>query len=73
MASNVNNFFPCPSQAILHDAFVGKHLGDVPTPAAILDQAIIKDNCNQMLRACQSLGVKFRPHVKTHKVDCLTF
>ena len=69
----VNNFFPCPSTELLQDAFVGRQLKDVPAPAAILDRAIIKDNCNQMLRACQLLGVQFRPHIKTHKVQVLAF
>ncbi len=68
MAFNMNDFFPCPSKALLRGAFVGKHLRDVPAPAAILDRAIVKDNCDRMLKACQSLGVAFRPHVKTHKV-----
>lgn len=68
MAFNMDDFFPCPSKALLRGAFVGKHLRDVPAPAAILDRAIVKDNCDRMLKACQSLGVAFRPHVKTHKV-----
>ena len=71
--ANFNSLFPCPSKESLQDAFVGKHLQDVPAPAAILDRAVIKDNCNQMLRACQLLGVQFRPHVKTHKVHVLAF
>lgn len=65
---NMNDFFPCPSKAFLRDAFLGKHLRDVPAPAAILDRAIVKDHCDRMLEACQTLGVAFRPHVKTHKV-----
>ena len=73
MAATINDFFPCPSKASLQDAFVGKNLRDVPSPAAVLDQAIIKGNCTQMLKACESLGVNFRPHVKTHKVDFPAF
>ena len=58
--------FPCPSKASLQDAFVGMHLNDVPTPAAVLDRAVVRRNCAQMLQACEGLGVKFRAHVKTH-------
>ena len=58
--------FPCPSKASMQDAFVGMHLNDVPTPAAVLDRAILRRNCAQMLEACEELGVKFRAHVKTH-------
>ena len=58
--------FPCPSKASLQDAFLGVRLIDVPTPAAVLDRAVVRRNCAQMLQACEGLGVKFRAHVKTH-------
>ena len=58
--------FPRPTKASLQDAFVGMHLEDVPTPAAVLDRAILHRNCAQMLQACEEFGVKFRAHVKTH-------
>ena len=60
--------YPVPSKAQLQTQFVGKSLDDVPTPTAVLDRAIVKRNCVQMLEACKALGVQFRPHVKTHKV-----
>ena len=60
--------YPVPSKAQLQAQFVGRDLGDVPTPAAVLDRAIVQRNCIQMLEACKALGVRFRPHVKTHKV-----
>ena len=50
----------------MQDAFVGMHLNDVPTPAAVLDRAILRRNCAQMLEACEEFRVKFRAHVKTH-------
>ncbi len=62
---------PFPSQANLREAFVGRHLQDVPTPAAVVDIAIVKRNCIQMLKACEALHLDFRPHVKTHKVQHL--
>ena len=39
----------------------------MPTPAVILDRAIVQRNCDAMLNACAELGVGFRPHVKSHK------
>ena len=61
-------FYPRPSLDTLKQAFVGKQLGQAPTPAAIVDRAVVVRNCSQMLKACQTLGVQFRAHVKTHKV-----
>ena len=57
------------SPAALQAEYVGKQLEDVSLPAAVLDRAIVKRNCGQMLKACDALGVMFRPHVKTHKVN----
>ena len=68
MAFDARTLLPLPPHAALREAFVGKNLGDVPTPAAVLDKAVVQRNCLQMLKACQALQVGFRPHVKTHKV-----
>lgn len=69
MAAVGKDLFPCPSKETLETIFVGKKLSDVPTPAAILDRAIVRRNCNQMLDACNTLQVGFRPHIKTTKVQ----
>ena len=71
MAAAQEGLFPCASKEQLAKAFIGKRLGDVPTPAAVLDRAVVERNCRQMLEACQALDVDFRPHVKTHKVRAL--
>lgn len=68
MAFDAKAILPLPSHAALRQAFVGKSLKDVPTPAAVLDKAVVERNCLQMLKACEALHVDFRPHVKTHKV-----
>lgn len=60
---------PLPSRTDLLEAFLRKKLKDVPTPAAIVDIAAVKRNCDQMLKACNDLQLDFRPHVKTHKVN----
>ncbi|KAL8967204.1 MAG: hypothetical protein Q9183_003026 [Haloplaca sp. 2 TL-2023] len=64
---STRDFYPSPSVEELRKAFVGKQLHDVPLPAAVVDRAIVRRNCAQMLEACAALGVPFRPHVKTHK------
>jgi D-serine deaminase-like pyridoxal phosphate-dependent protein len=69
MAAPGVDLFPCPSRDALEKAFVGKYLSDVQAPLAVVDRAVVKRNCSQMLKACQALGVGFRPHVKTHKVQ----
>jgi D-serine deaminase-like pyridoxal phosphate-dependent protein len=38
-----------------------------PTPAFIVDQAIVQRNCDRMREKARRSGVGFRPHVKTHK------
>ena len=62
------DLYPSPSKEALKNLFVGKQLGEVATPAAVLDRAVIERNCSQMLRACQALDLLFRAHVKTTKV-----
>lgn len=68
MATDLHSLYSTPPIAELRGAFVGKRLQDVATPAAILDSAVVRRNCSQMLEACKALQCSFRPHVKTHKV-----
>ena len=68
MPASIEDPYPTPSREALRKVFVGRQLSDVPTPAAILDRAVIRRNCQQMREACKALGVDFRPHVKTTKV-----
>lgn len=65
--------YPSPSEAALRNLYVGKRLNEVNAPAALVDRAIVKRNCSQMLNACRSLRVEFRAHVKTHKVQGAPF
>lgn len=67
MATSHQSLYPTPSAATLKEAYIGLNIQDVTAPAAIVDQAIVKRNCAQMLRACEALGCSFRPHIKTHK------
>jgi D-serine deaminase-like pyridoxal phosphate-dependent protein len=55
--------------------YIGKSIRDVPTPAAVINVAAIRRNCERMLHTCDKLGLDWRAHVKTHKVRgifCLT-
>lgn len=60
--------YPNALQAELREAYVGKQLQEADTPVAIIDVAAARRNCQSMLDACDALGVKFRAHIKTHKV-----
>lgn len=40
---------------------------DVPTPAFLVDRAVVQRNCDRMREKARVSGVAFRPHVKTHK------
>ncbi|KAF1844006.1 uncharacterized protein K460DRAFT_368873 [Cucurbitaria berberidis CBS 394.84] len=59
--------YPLSSQASLAAQYVGKKLEDLPTPAVVLDRAIVGRNCDAMLQVCEKLNVGFRAHVKSHK------
>lgn len=42
-------------------------LRDLPTPALLLDLDVLEANVLSMARRAERLGVRLRPHVKTHK------
>jgi D-serine deaminase-like pyridoxal phosphate-dependent protein len=42
-------------------------LTEISTPAFLVDRAVVQRNCDRMRGKAQSSGVRFRPHVKTHK------
>jgi len=65
--------YPAASEAALKSQYVGRTLSEIPTPAAVIDRAVARKNCDRMLKATGRLGVAFRPHVKTHKVSCSAF
>jgi D-serine ammonia-lyase len=71
MAANI----PLPSKASLVQQYVGKSLKDIPLPAAVLDIAAVKRNCQRMLETVNELGWALRPAVSNHKVGgmMLTF
>jgi len=64
MASN----YPLPSKASLVQQFVGKSLKEIPLPAAVIDIAAVKRNCQRMSDAVKELGFDFMLLVNAHKV-----
>lgn len=55
---------PAPSNA---SKWLGAPLEQLPTPALALDQAKVRRNAERMQKQCRALGLRLRPHVKTHK------
>ncbi|CAM1504548.1 Fc.00g021390.m01.CDS01 [Cosmosporella sp. VM-42] len=70
MSSTV--FYPPSPKDALRALYLGKSIREVPTPAAIINVAAVRRNCERMLSACESLGLEWRAHVKTHKTEELT-
>ncbi len=44
-----------------------RFVGDLPTPALLLDLDALERNLDRMAARARALGVALRPHVKTHK------
>ena len=40
---------------------------DIPTPAVLVDAAILTGNLSKMQAAANARGLRLRPHAKTHK------
>ncbi len=47
------------------------HLAELPTPAAVVDAAVLRRNCERMGERVAAQGLALRPHVKTHKVPAI--
>jgi D-serine deaminase-like pyridoxal phosphate-dependent protein len=46
---------------------VAVHISELTTPAAVIDRDILDRNCRTMSERMRGLGVRLRPHVKSHK------
>ncbi|RFU30255.1 hypothetical protein B7463_g6090, partial [Scytalidium lignicola] len=68
----MSSFYTVSPKEELSSVYVGKNIHNVPTPAAILDLAVVRRNCERMLGACEALQLEWRAHVKTHKTIELT-
>ncbi|KAF9535443.1 putative serine dehydratase domain-containing protein [Crepidotus variabilis] len=61
------NLFGRPDKAALCDAFVGRPLDGLRTPAIIVDRKLFAENCANMHKKARDWGASFRAHLKTHK------
>ncbi|KAK7525579.1 putative serine dehydratase domain-containing protein [Phyllosticta citriasiana] len=52
--------------------FIGRPAIELPTPAFVLNKPIVQRNCQRLHEDVKSLGIKFRPHVKTLKSEEVT-
>ncbi|KAF8898779.1 putative serine dehydratase domain-containing protein [Infundibulicybe gibba] len=58
-----------PSKEALRQAFVGKSLDDLRTPALVIDRKLFALNCARMHNNAKTWGAEFRAHLKTHKTE----
>jgi D-serine deaminase-like pyridoxal phosphate-dependent protein len=47
------------------------HLHELETPSVLIDLDIMERNIARMQARCDALGLKFRPHTKTHKIPAI--
>ena len=43
-------------------------IADLPTPCVLISRRILESNLQAMAERCRSLGVRLRPHIKTHNL-----
>ncbi len=46
---------------------MGVHISELTTPSAVIDAEVLDRNCRTMSERMTRLGVRLRPHVKSHK------
>lgn len=46
---------------------IGSHISTLPSPALVVSLPKVQENCERMRAKCVELGIRLRPHVKTHK------
>lgn len=56
---------PLPSKEALVDAYVGKNINDLRTPALVIDRGLYKVNAEAVIGQAKNSGVKFRAHIKS--------
>lgn len=52
-----------------HVSYIGRPVSELPTPALVLSKPVLERNAQILLEDVKRLGIKFRPHVKTLKVQ----
>lgn len=54
-----------PDKSALVDAFVGKDISALRTPALIVDRTRFRQNCERVTSQAEKRGMRFRAHVKS--------
>ncbi|OJD33737.1 alanine racemase domain-containing protein [Diplodia corticola] len=54
------------------NSFIGRPALDLPTPSLVLSKPVIEKNCKRLHDDVKTLGIGFRPHVKTLKSEEVT-
>lgn len=67
------DFATLPSKSKLVGHFVGKGLDELRTPAMIINRKVFAENCAAMHSKAREWGTAFRGHLKTHKVNTISF
>lgn len=62
------HLLPLPDRDLLLDAFKGKRLDQLRTPAAIVDRNVFTENSERVVREAKAKGLAFRIHVKSMSV-----
>ncbi|KAH9486964.1 D-serine dehydratase [Psilocybe cubensis] len=60
-------FLNGPNKQALLDAYVGKPIDSIRTPAIFIDRKLFAHNCANMHKKALDWGATFRAHLKTHK------
>lgn len=53
--------------SLVPQSYIGGTVAALPTPALVIDRAVVKRNCLKMQDVVRSNEMLFRAHVKTHK------
>ncbi|KAG6262538.1 hypothetical protein E4U49_003033 [Claviceps purpurea] len=69
---SLNHLYPSSPRHVLAELYLGKSLREIPTPAAVINVAAVRRNCERMLQTCDRLDLGWRAHVKTHKTVEIT-
>jgi D-serine deaminase-like pyridoxal phosphate-dependent protein len=56
-----------------HQSYIGQPISALPTPALVISKPVLENNVKKLHDDVETLGIGFRPHVKTLKVySCLS-
>ncbi|KAH7260423.1 putative serine dehydratase domain-containing protein [Fusarium solani] len=50
-----------------YKSYIGKPISELPTPSLVINLPVLKQNVDTLHRDVETLGIAFRPHVKTLK------